>query len=139
MAGLRSRDHRCGGSDTGDIVLGWLTKVVVGLSLAGIVAFDGISVATARLAVEDQAAAAALSASEAYRRAGDVQAAYDAAVADATEADPLNQVVPTSFRAEPDGTVTLDVRRTASTLVLRHVGWVDHWADVTGHGAGRDI
>lgn len=120
-------------------MLGWLTKVVVILAVAGIFAFDGISIATARLSVEDQAAAAALTASETYRQAGDVQAAYDAAVADATEANPLNSVVPTSFRAEPDGTVTLDVQRTASTLVLRHVKWVEHWADVTGHGTGRDI
>jgi len=42
-------------SDRGDIVLGWLTKLVVTLSLLGVVGFDLISLASARFQGEDHA------------------------------------------------------------------------------------
>ncbi|HEX5511395.1 MAG TPA: hypothetical protein VFX41_06745, partial [Actinomycetales bacterium] len=101
--------RRCPSRDTGDIVLGWLTKLVVVLSVVGLIAFDGISIATARLSVEDQATAAAREASRAFQQTRNVQAAYDTAVATAIEADPLNAVPPGAFRAQQDGTVTLVV------------------------------
>lgn len=118
-------------------MLGWLTRVVVGLALTGILLFDGISIATARLSVEDDATAVAREASETYQRTGDVQQAYLTASTYAVQADALNEVPPTSFHAAPDGTVSLDVHRTATTLVISRVGWVRDWADVTAHGSGR--
>lgn len=125
--------------DTGGIVLGWLTKLVVALSAAGLVAFDGISIATARLSVEDQAAAAAREASRTFQQTRNVQAAYDTAVSTAIEADPLNQVPPATFKAQPDGTVTVVVQRTATTLVLRYIKWIDDWAEVSAAGTGKDL
>jgi hypothetical protein len=131
--------RRCPSRDTGDIVLGWLTKLVVVLSVVGLIAFDGISIATARLSVEDQATAAAREASRAFQQTRNVQAAYDTAVATAVEADPLNAVPPGAFRAQQDGTVTLVVQRTATTLVLQHIKWIADWADVSGEGTGKDL
>lgn len=138
---LRTRRYRrpLTGGDTGDIVIGWLTKLVIVLSALGLVAFDGISIATARLSVEDQAVAAAREASRSFQQSRNVQAAYDTAVATALEADPLNEVPPAAFQAEQDGTVTLSVHRTATTIVLHHIGWIEHWADVTGQGTGKDL
>ena len=120
-------------------MLGWLTKLVVVLSVVGLIAFDGISIVTARLSVEDQATAAAREASRSFQQTRKVQAAYDTAVATAVEADPLNTVPPGAFRAQQDGTVTLVVQRTATTLVLQHIKWIADWADVSGEGTGKDL
>lgn len=139
MAGLPPLHDRCRTDDTGDIVLGWLTKLVVGLGLLGLVAFDAIAIGTARLSVQDQAGASARAASESYLNTRDVQAAYAAAAAVAAEADPTNEVPPSGFTAEPDGTVTLRVRRTAGTLVVQHIGWIDQWADVSAVATGKDV
>lgn len=120
-------------------MLGWLTKLVVGLGLLGLVAFDAIAIGTARLSVQDQAGASARAASESYLHTHDVQAAYQAAAAVAAEADPSNEIPPSSFTAEQDGTVTLRVRRTATTLVVQRIGWIDQWADVSAVATGKDV
>ena len=139
MPGLPPLHDRRRTDDTGDIVLGWLTKVVVGLGLLGLIAFDAIAIGTARLSVQDQAGVSARAASESYLHNHDAQAAYQAAAEAAAEADPTNEIPPSSFTAEPDGTVTLRVRRTAGTLVVQHIGWIDQWADVSAVATGKDV
>ena len=138
MPGLPPLHDRRRTDDTGDIVLGWLTKLVVGLGLLGLIAFDAIAIGSARLSVQDQAGASARAASESYLQNHDAQAAYQAAAV-AAEADPANEVPPSSFTAEHDGTVTLRVRRTAGTLVVQHIGWIDQWADVSAVATGKDV
>lgn len=115
-------------SDRGDIVLGWLTKLVVTLSLLGVVGFDLISLASTRFQAEDHAQSAVRAAAGAWNGPASLQAAYDAAVAEVVvHGDTID---PSSFSVAPDGTVRLTLLRTAPTLVLEKVPPLAEHADV---------
>lgn len=123
-----------GAGDRGDIVLGWLLRLAVGLGLVGVLAFDGISLVTARFQTADAAASAARAAADAYHSSHSVQGAYDAAYAQVASAD--ETVGTRDFRIGPDGSVTLTVTRIAHTLVLHTLGPLRGWARVTATGSG---
>ena len=113
--------------DAGDIVVGWLVKLVVALSVVGVLLFDGVSLGAAELAVTDTAAAAAREARMALSAGATPQAAFDRAQALA-EAEDAHNVVPTgSFVVGADESVSLLVRRTPPTLVLHHVPGSERW------------
>jgi hypothetical protein len=131
------RPCAAGPRDRGDIVVGWLVRVVVGVAVVGIVLFDTISVGAAKMSVTDQAAAAARAASDDWLTRHDQQAAFDAAWDNAVDANATNRVDTRTFRVEQNGTVHLTVRRTAPTLVLGLIGPLKHWADVSAEGVGR--
>lgn len=116
-------------NDRGDIVLGWLTKLVVTLAVLGVIGFDLISLGTARFQAEDHAQNAVRAASEVYKTPADVQAAYDAALAAVVEHG--DTIDPNSFAVSGDGTVTLTVHRTATTMLVEKIGPLRAWADVT--------
>ncbi|HZI98870.1 MAG TPA: hypothetical protein VFD41_15220 [Actinomycetales bacterium] len=125
--------------DAGGIVLGWLTKLVVVLAVVGVALFDVLSIATSRLAVEDHAALAAREASQAYLGSGDVQVAYAEAVSAAADANPLDEVPPERFSTAKDGTVTLAVRREATTFVVHRIPWIADWAVVSGDATAKSL
>jgi hypothetical protein len=126
-----------GRGDRGDIVVGWLVRVMVSVAVVGVLLFDVISVGAAKMSVTDQASTAARAASDNWLNHHDQQAAFDAAWQAATQANPANTVDTHGFRVEQNGTVHLTVDRTAPTLVLHLVGPLRHWADVTGESVGR--
>ena len=128
-----------GHGDAGGIVLGWLTKLVVVLSLAGVVAFDAISIGASRLSVEDQAHLAARESSMELDRTRDAQLAYNVAVATAVESHALNEVPPSTFAPAPDGTVSLELHRVAATLVVHRVPWIADWAHVSARAAANGL
>jgi hypothetical protein len=114
--------------DRGDIVLGWLTKLVVVLALLGVIGFDAISLGSTRFQAEDHAQAAVRAAHETYRGAKDLQAAYDAAVAEvAGHGDTID---PARFTVAPDGLISLTLHRTASTMVVEKIAPIRDWAEV---------
>lgn len=115
--------------DRGDIVLGWLTKLVVTLSLVGLVGFDLVSLAATRFQAEDHAQSAVRAAAAAYDGPLDLQRAYDAAVAEVAEHGDV--VDAPSFRVAADGSVTLTLRREAPTLLVEKVGPLRKHAVVT--------
>ena len=115
-------------SDRGDIVLGWLTKLVVTLSLLGVVGFDLISLASARFQAEDHAQSAVRAAAAAWTGPATLQAAYDAAVAEVVEQG--DTIDPQTFSVLPDGTVTLTLLRTAPTLVVEKVPPLAEYAEI---------
>ncbi|MFC6007238.1 hypothetical protein [Angustibacter luteus] len=123
--------------DEGGIVLGWLTKVAVVLAIVGVIAFDVISVVTARLSVEDAGQQAALTASDVWSRTHDVQATLKAAEDSATESNPLNVVDTATFRVDADGTVHLRVTRDAPTLVAHYVKPLREMSEVHADSYGR--
>lgn len=125
--------------DSGGIVVGWIVKIVVVVGLVGVALFDAISIGVSRLSVEDAGALAAREASTDLLRTGDLQLAYAAAVSAATDANPLNEVPPSSFHALPDGSVQLVVSRQATTFVVRHIDWVAGWADVRAQATGKPL
>jgi hypothetical protein len=127
------------GTDRGDIVLSWLSKIVAVLALFGIVFFDAISVGSTAMNVSDQASYAAREASERWQETRSVQEAYEHAVEAAIEQNPLNVVDPKSFRIDADNTVHLRVSRTATTLVLFRWDRTAKWAVVERDAVGRSV
>jgi hypothetical protein len=122
------------GGDRGDVVLGWLTKLVVILGLLGLVAFDGISLAQARFQAADHATTAASAAADDFKTSHDLQKAYNAAYATVTGDDTIETK---TFQVATDGTVTLRLHHQATTLILKHIGPLKHWADAVETGEGR--
>lgn len=121
--------------DRGDIVLGWLTRLVATLAVLGVIGFDAISLASTRFQSEDHAQTAARAASETYKSGQDLQAAYDAAVAEvARHGDTID---PTTFAIGPDGAVTLTLRAAAATMLVEKVGPVRDWAQIETTVTGR--
>jgi hypothetical protein len=120
--------------DRGDVVLGWLTKLVVVLGLLGLAAFDGISLAQARFQAADHATTAASAAADDYKSNHDLQKAYNAAFATVSGNDTIETK---TFQVATDGTVTLRLHHEATTLILNHIGPLKHWADAVETGEGR--
>jgi hypothetical protein len=120
--------------DSGSIVLGWLTKLVLGLALLSLVLFDGIALLSASLNASDHANTAASSAADIFKSTQSVQTAYNAAAAEA--AKNLETVDPKSFKVDSAGHVTLTIHRTASTLWMGKVGFLKKYTKVSGEGEG---
>jgi hypothetical protein len=117
-AGCCGADPSCM-DDRGDIVLGWLTKLVATLAVLGVIGFDLISLGTARFQAEDHALAGVRAANDAYKASPNVQVAYDAALAEVVEHG--DTIDPQTFAIGPDGTITLTLHRTAPTMVVEKV------------------
>ena len=110
-----------GPADAGVIVLGWLTKIVLSLTLAGLIGFDVISVVVANFSAGERGTTAARAASTACLASkGDVQQAYDAAYDVALEyTDTVDTV---GFTCVPAGDVSLVYRHEAATLLMSKIG-----------------
>lgn len=131
---------RAARADRGDIVVGWLTKIVVVLALLGVVAFDSVAVAVAHVSATDDANTAAMAASDAWvaqRGQHDIQAVYNAAVAAVANKD--ETVLTKGFTVDPDGTVHLQLTKHATTLVLYRLGGLKKYATVTASGEGKSL
>jgi hypothetical protein len=111
-----------------DVVLGWLTKLVLVLSVLGVLGLDGFAWASARVGAQDSAERAGRAAASAWEETPHLQSAYDAAL---TEVGSDETVDPSSFTAGPDGTVTLTLRREATTLVLHRIAPLRHLTVLT--------
>ena len=121
--------------DRGDIVLGWLTKLVVVVGLLGLLAFDGLSLMLGRLKTEDLAQTASREAVFAYRDTKDVQRSYEAAL-EALE-DSGATLDPEDFAVHSDGSVTVTVEHTMATFVVEKVDAVKDWARSTATATAR--
>jgi hypothetical protein len=101
-------------SDRGDIVMGWLTKIVAVLAVAGIGLFDAISIGTTAVTLTDQGSYAARDASETWKSTQNLQQAYNQAVASAIAQNRENVVDASTFRIDKDNTVTVQAVPRAS-------------------------
>lgn len=120
--------------DRGDIVLGWLTKLVVVIGLVGLVGFDGVSLAQARFQAADRATTAADAAADSFTSTKTLQTAFDAAYATTRDGDVIETK---TFAIAPDGTVTLRLHHTATTLLLHRVKALQHYAEAVATGTAR--
>lgn len=138
---LPAPTRRCAGPDNerGDIVLGWLTKIVLVLGVAGLFLFDAISLGTTAMSLSDQGSYAARQASERWQTTGSLQEAYNAAVAAATEMNSANVVDTKTFRIDEDNTVHLTVGRTATSILLYRWGKTATWAEIEREAVGRSV
>jgi hypothetical protein len=126
--------------DTGGIVLGWITRLVLFFSIAGLALFDAISIGTTAMTVADQGSSAAQAASEAWQSGNkDVQTAYNAAVVAAAAQNPADVIATKDFKIDDDGTVHLTVSRTAPTLIVYRIGPIKSWAHIERHAEGRSV
>jgi hypothetical protein len=126
--------------DTGGIVLGWITRLVLFFSIAGLALFDAISIGTTAMTVADQGSSAAQAASEAWQSGNkDVQTAYNAAVVAAAAQNPADVIATKDFKIDTDGTVHLTVSRTAPTLIVYRIGAIKSWAHIERHAEGRSV
>ncbi len=116
------------------MVTGWLTRLVVIFALIGVVAFDGISVLSSRITVGDDAQTVAQAAATTFHQQGTSQAALLTAQQTLPHGD---TIVPGSFRVAVDGTVSIQLRRTAKSLLLHDFSQTRRWAIVTGMGSAR--
>ncbi|MBX6370682.1 MAG: hypothetical protein IRZ02_00290 [Acidothermus sp.] len=140
VVGARARarpgDPTSFANQRGDIVTGWLARVAVTIFAAAVVCFDAFSIGVAHLSAIDDADRTALAASAAwFANSHDVAAAEKAAAASA--ASHGERLVPGSLAVQPDGTVDVAIRKTAPTVLLRHIGPLRNWAVVTAHGEAR--
>jgi hypothetical protein len=110
---------------------------VIGISLTGVIAFDGVSIGVAHVSAVDDANAAALSASRAWQTSHDMAHAVEAAQQTAEEHG--ETIVDNSLHFDPDGTAHIDVRRDATTLIVRHIHALRSWIEITASGSGRSV
>jgi hypothetical protein len=115
--------------DRGDIVLGWLTKLVATLAVLGVVGFDLVSLGAARFQAEDHAQAAVRAASSTWAGSKDLQAAYESALAEVAQHG--DRIDPQTFTIASDGAITLTLQRTASTFVVEKIGPLRDLAQVS--------
>ena len=114
--------------DGGSIVLGWLARLVLVLGLLGLVGFEVLSIAVARVSIEDYGQQAAQEAITTFQQTNDQELAYQAAVAVAEEHGA--RIPKRTFSISPDAAVSFDIANTATTLVLYRVDRFASWADV---------
>jgi hypothetical protein len=134
---LRARLRRAMDSvDRGDIIMGWLSRIVAGTALVAVIAFDGLSIGVAHVSAVDDANSAARAASTAWHdHDHDLQVALVAAQSAA--ASHGETVVAGSLSIQPDGTAHVTIRRMATTLIVRHVGALRSWTIISATGQGR--
>jgi hypothetical protein len=126
--------------ERGGIVLGWVTRLVLFFSIAGVALFDAISIGTTAMTVADQGSTAAQAASEVWQTGNrDLQTAYDAAVASAAEQNGADVIATKDFKIDTDGTVHLTVSRTAPTLIVFRIGAIKSWTHVERRAQARSV
>jgi Flp pilus assembly protein TadG len=122
MTRLRARDER---GLIGKAAVTIMVLVVVG----GLASIDGGSILLASLQISDTADTAAAAAASEYAASHDVRAAKQAAIGAAHQRDPASRV--SAFSIQTDGTATVTVRKVASTLFARRIGFLKHFAVVS--------
>ena len=124
-----------GTNDRGAMLIGWLTKLVVSLTVIGVLSLDAVSMGVTRFQAEDHAQQAARIAAQTYRTGENLQKAYDAALASvASQGDAIDTV---SFAVDPTGAVTLRLRRKVPTLLIKKVPQLRDWTTATSTVTGR--
>lgn len=115
--------------DRGDIISSWLIKLSISLALVGLVAFDGLSLLSTQVSLTDQAVLSARRGADAVEASQDLRAVYAAIDTAARKEQPANTVAPERVLVRPDGSVTVTVDRTATTLLLQRLGPLADWTE----------
>jgi hypothetical protein len=123
---VRHSNRRAGGDrghrgDRGDMVIGWLSRIVLVLAVIAVIGYDAIVAIQSNVTAADQATTAAQAAVTNYTTSKNVQAAYQAALQSAKESNPDNSISPSSFTVSTGGIVNLTVTRPIHTLVAHYL------------------
>lgn len=139
---ITQRIRQGGPADRGDIVLGWLVRVVLLLGLLALFVFEGLSLVTAKVSGTDMANQVAYEASESYLSTrGTEKARLKAArmAAETKAAEHAAEVVTNTFTVQEDGTVKLKIRRTATTLLIYRTKQTAALAVIVSDGHARSV
>lgn len=120
--------------ERGDVVLGWLTRLVAVLAALGVLGFDAVSLVQARFQAADRATTAASAAADAFRASRDLQTAFNAAYATVQGGDTIETK---TFSIAPDGTVTLRLHHQVPTLLVSKIGPLKRWQDAVETGEAK--
>lgn len=126
--------------DERGVVIDWLVKLLIFLSVLGIVGYDVVSIVTNTFTLDSSADDTAVAIStdfrtdqfgtnddEVFQRAEALVATGDTGAADATVVQELTNV-------DENGVVHVTLRRTAKTLVVRRIAAIRNWATATAEG-----
>jgi hypothetical protein len=120
--------------DRGDVVIGWLTKLLVAFAVVGVILIDGVSVIKAHYGAAGDADVAASRASAAFATRHNKADAYSAALDYALGND--ETIAKGAFHVNvTTGQVTLTLTRTANTVVLERIAPLRKFGVATGSGA----
>ncbi len=113
-------------TERGDIVIGWLLKLVISLAIVGLVAFEGGAIVVAKVQADGTASDVANEAAIVYARGANAEAAEKAAQAEATHAG----VRLVAFAVESDGrSISVTVLKKAKTLILQRIDATRSWTE----------
>lgn len=113
-------------NERGDIVIGWLLKLVISLALVGLVAFEGGAIVVAKVQADGTANDVANEAAVVYARGANADAAEKAAEAEATHAG----VELVAFDVSDDGrSISVTVLKKAKTLFLQRLDATKSWTE----------
>jgi hypothetical protein len=121
-------------TDSGAIVLGWLTKVVISLLVVGFLAYDGVSILTSTISTSDHANTLASEAADTVKQLKSVDKAY--AVIEAEAEEQGYTIRPADFKVQSTGAVTIVLRKTARSLWMTRVGALKKYLDIKQTGSG---
>jgi hypothetical protein len=136
---LRTGRGSAGLPDRGDMILGWLTRIALLLCVAGVALYDSMSIGSTAMNLSDDGDYAARQASEVWQQTKNIQLAYNAAAAAATEQNAGNEVATKDFVVDDDGRVHLTISRNATTLVVFRFSATRKWAHVERHSTGLAV
>jgi hypothetical protein len=109
----------------GDIVLGWLVKLIVSLAIVGVVAFEGGAVVVAHVGADSAANDASGEAAISYSHRHDLDAAKEAA----EESARMSGARVVGFVIAADGkAVIVTVEKKAHTIILQRLGATRSWS-----------
>ncbi len=114
------------------MVTSWFARLAVIFAVLAVFAFDGISVVATHFSASDDAQTAAAAAAQAYRGSGLANSAVLAAQATLPKGEVL---VPGSVHIDNTGAVSLEVRKTARSLLIHLTKATKGWAVVTEAGS----
>jgi hypothetical protein len=103
-------------ADAGDVIVGWLWKVVLFVGVIGVIGFEALSIGMTHIQLNQAGDDAGTAALQAYTSTHDPRAAYAAAEASAEHSGA--QINSKSFRVNVDGSIQFTIHKTANTLVL---------------------
>jgi hypothetical protein len=119
-------------NDRGDVVVGWLTRLLVIFAIVGVALIDCVSVVRAHFGAQGDADLAASNASQAFAVRHSTADAYAAALMVATGNE--ETIDKHSFRVDKAGNVSLKLTRTAQTVALEHLSPLRKFGVITSLG-----
>jgi hypothetical protein len=122
----RGRIRRRLGAEDG-LVTGLVVRVFLGIAVLAIVINDGGQLVSAQVKAESVARAAATAGADTWYRTHREDLVKRDAMTAAIQTDPSADVLSVAVDRQA-GTVTVSVRKKASTLVVKRVGFLKHYA-----------